>query len=283
MFKDPSFIYLATILPPIILGLIIWKSDRFPEPGKFLVASFLLGVSIYLPLDFLIMITEDHIARLLNLDLEAINAYQDGGWKEENAIYPAGELAFMHFFRAAFLEEGIKFALLIFFCVRLSDLNEPMDAIVYGAAIGLGYAAMENIPYLNTGDPTTAWTMEIVKARYYPLIMHLGFGVIMGWLLSQNLFEERSKFKRKLMLILSLVIPVIFHGSYNYLRAFDVFPILTLIMVIGIVYYYRRDQLKKITESVEKSKINNLDVFYSYLVSLVFVSIVVLSAIFVNQ
>ena len=283
MFKDPSFIYLATILPPIILGLIIWKSDRFPEPGKFLVASFLLGVSIYLPLDFLIMITEDHIARLLNLDLEAINAYQDGGWKEENAIYPAGELAFMHFFRAAFLEEGIKFALLIFFCVRLSDLNEPMDAIVYGAAIGLGYAAMENIPYLNTGDPTTAWTMEIVKARYYPLIMHLGFGVIMGWLLSQNLFEERSKFKRKLMLILSLAIPVIFHGSYNYLRAFDVFPILTLIMVIGIVYYYRRDQLKKITESVEKSKINNLDVFYSYLVSLVFVSIVVLSAIFVNQ
>ena len=39
--------------------------------------------------------------------------------------------------------------------MRLTDLNEPMDAIVYGAAIGLGYAAMENIPYLNTGDPQT--------------------------------------------------------------------------------------------------------------------------------
>ena len=57
----------------------------------------------------------------------------------------------MSFFRAAFLEEGIKFALLIFFCVRLSELNEPMDAIVYGAAIGLGYAAIENIGYLNYG------------------------------------------------------------------------------------------------------------------------------------
>jgi|TARA_B100001093_G_scaffold136750_1_gene129304 RsiW-degrading membrane proteinase PrsW (M82 family) len=283
MFKDPSFIYLATILPPILLGIGIWKSDRFPEPGKFLIASFLLGVSIYLPLDFLIMLTEDHLARMIGLDLEAIKTYRDGGWKDEGAKYPGGELAFMHFFRAAFLEEGIKFALLIFFCVRLSDLNEPMDAIVYGAAIGLGYAAMENIPYLNTGDPETAWTMTIVKARYYPLIMHLGFGVLMGWLLSQNLFEERSSFKRKTMLILSLALPVLFHGSYNYLQAFDVFPILTLIMIISIIYYYRRDQLKKITESVDKARIENTDVFYAYLVTLVFVTIVVLSAIFVNN
>ena len=51
MFTTPAFIYLATVLPPILLGIIIWKSDKFPEPGKFLMASFLLGVSIILPLD----------------------------------------------------------------------------------------------------------------------------------------------------------------------------------------------------------------------------------------
>ena len=283
MLKDPSFIYLATILPPILLGIIIWKSDRFPEPGKFLVTAFLLGVAIYLPLDFFIMVTQDHLAPLLGLDLEALKAYTEGGWKDENAVYPGGERAFMNFFRAAFLEEGMKFALLIFICVRLEALNEPMDAIVYGAAIGLGYAAMENIPYLNTGNPETAWTMKIVKDRYYPLIMHLGFGVLMGWLLSQNLFEERNPFKRRLMLILALAIPVIFHGSYNYLGAYDVFPILTLLMSIGIIYYYRREQLKKITESVDKARIENLEVFYSYMVTLGFVLIVVLSAIFVNK
>ena len=282
MLKDPSFIYLATILPPILLGIIIWKSDRFPEPGKFLITAFLLGVSIYLPLDFFIMITEDHLAPLLGLDLEALKAYTDGGWKEENAVYPGGERAFMNFFRAAFLEEGMKFALLIFICVRLEALNEPMDAIVYGAAIGLGYAAMENIPYLNTGNPETAWTMKIVKDRYYPLIMHLGFGVLMGWLLSQNLFEERNPFKRRLMLILALAIPVVMHGSYNYLRAYEVFPILTLILVIGIIYFYRREQSKKITEDVDKARIENIDVFYSYLVSLILVTLVVLSAILLN-
>jgi RsiW-degrading membrane proteinase PrsW (M82 family) len=282
MLKDPSFIYLATVLPPILLGIFIWKSDRFPEPGKFLVASFLLGVSIIFPLDLFVRIAQDHIAPLLGIDLDSITAWNEGAWKEDDAVYPAAARTFMSFFRAAFLEEGIKFALLIFFCVRLSDLNEPMDAIVYGAAIGLGYAAIENIGYLNYGDLETAWTLSIVKVRYIPLVMHLGFGVLMGWLLSLNLFEERSLFKRRLMLILALAIPVIMHGSYNYLRAYEVFPILTLILVIGMDYFYRREQSKKITEEVDKAQIENIDVFYSYLVSLILVTLVVLSAILSN-
>ena len=85
------------------------------------------------------------------------------------------------------------------------------------------------------------------------------------------------------MLILALLVPVIFHGSYNYLVGFDVFPILTLIMVIGIIYYYRREQSKKITEETDKAKIDNIDVFYSYLVTSTFVAIVVLGAIFANN
>jgi protease PrsW len=282
MFTDPSFLYIVTILPPILFGIIIWKSDKFPEPGKFLVASFLLGVSISFPLHLFVMISEDHIAPMLGLNLEAITAWNEGAWKEDNAVYPAAERTFMSFFRAAFLEEGIKFALLLFFCVRLSALNEPMDAIVYGAAIGLGYAAMENLGYLASGNLADAWTFKMVKVRYIPLIMHLGFGVIMGWLLSLNLFEERSPFKRRVMLILALAVPVIFHGSYNYLRAFEVFPIITLILVVGIIYFYRREQLKRITEDMDKTRIENIDVFYSYSVSIVMVTLVIVSSILSN-
>ena len=66
MLKDPSFIYLATILPPILLGFIIWKSDKFPEPGKFLVASFLLGVSIIFPLDLFIRVLDNKPKEVVN-------------------------------------------------------------------------------------------------------------------------------------------------------------------------------------------------------------------------
>ena len=279
MLANPSFLYLSTILPPILLGIIIWKSDRFQEPGKYLLASFLLGVSIILPLDLLIMITEGHLAPFLGLDMEAYREWYSGGYKEEGAITPVAERVFLSFFRAAFLEEGLKFALLIFFCVRLSELNEPIDAIVYGAAIGLGYAAMENAGYLMSSNYDEAWSISMVKVRYYPLIMHMGFGVLMGFLLSQNLFEERSVFKRRLMLILSLSLPVIFHGVYNYYGTADIFPLLTLIFVIGVIYWFRREQLKKITESIDKATVENTDVFYAYGSTLLLVILVVFSAI----
>ncbi len=279
MLADPSFLYLSTILPPILLGIIIWKSDRFQEPGKYLLASFLLGVSIILPLDLLIMITEGHLAPFLGLDMEAYREWYSGGYKEEGAITPVAERVFLSFFRAAFLEEGLKFALLIFFCVRLLELNEPIDAIVYGAAIGLGYAAMENAGYLMSSNYDEAWSISMVKVRYYPLIMHMGFGVLMGFLLSQNLFEERSVFKRRLMLILSLSLPVIFHGVYNYYGTADIFPLLTLIFVIGVIYWFRREQLKKITESIDKATVENTDVFYAYGSTLLLVILIVFSAI----
>ena len=274
MLTSKAFLYLATVLPPIILGILIWKSDKFPEPGKFLVTAFMLGVAIYLPLDFLIILSEDHLAPFLGLN---VDAYYN--WKEGDPN-PVRESAFLNFFRAAYLEESLKFAFLIFICVRLEALNEPIDAIVYGAAIGLGYAAMENLGYLSASSFQDAWSIEMVKMRYYPLIMHLGFGVVMGWLLSQSLFDEPSKFKRTFLLILSLSIPVIFHGVYNYYGTYDVFPILTVILIISIIYWARREQLKKITEAEDKYVPTTSDITYTYGLSLLLVVVVVASAIF---
>ena len=124
-----------------------------------------------------------------------------------------------------------------------------------------------------------AWSLETVKVRYYPLVMHLGFGVFMGWLLSQSLFDEPSKFKRRFLIVLSLLIPVIFHGSYNYYGSADTFPILTLILIISIIYWARREQLKKITEGEDKSIPLASDISYTYGLSLLLVLIVVASAI----
>lgn len=273
MLTSKAFLYLATVLPPIILGILIWKSDKFPEPGKFLVTAFMLGVAIDLPLNFLIILSEDHLAPYLGLNVDAYYNWKAG---DPN---PVGESAFLNFFRAAYLEESLKFAFLIFICVRLEALNEPIDAIVYGAAIGLGYAAMENLGYLSASSFQDAWSIEMVKMRYYPLIMHLGFGVVMGWLLSQSLFDEPSKFKRKFLLILSLSIPVIFHGVYNYYGTYDVFPILTIILIISIIYWARREQLKKITEAEDKNVPTTSDITYTYGLSLLLVAVVVTSAI----
>ena len=101
----------------------------------------------------------------------------------------------------------------------------------------------------------------------------------MGWLLSLSLFDEPSKFKRRFLIVLSLLIPVIYHGTYNYYGTADIFPILTLILISSIIYWARREQLKKITEGEDKEVPLTSDITISYGLSLVVVSIVVISAI----
>ena len=284
----PTILYLATILPPIILGLVIWRSDKFQEPGHLLAASFLLGASIGLPLHLFINIVEDILAPFFGIDVSLEDAWGKLSIEEKiKTAYPWLESAYQNFLRAAFLEEGIKFALLIFFCVRLADLNEPMDCLVYGAAIGLGYAAYENLGYLSAcsagafGSDCLEWDM--IKKRLYPMVMHLGFGTIMGLFLSLTLFNERSVFKKRLWIVLSLLVPVVYHGIYNYEQTFATFPLLTLLIVVGIFSYYRRGQHQRITEPIDKNKIENIEIFYSYVLTLTLVVIIIVSSTFIQS
>jgi hypothetical protein len=81
------------------------------------------------------------------------------------------------------------------------------------------------------------------------------------------------------MLILSLSLPIIFHGAYNYYGAASIFPLLSIIFMISIIYYHRREQLKKITESIDKARVENIEVLYSYLSAVILVALIVMSAI----
>ena len=47
----------------------------------------------------------------------------------------------------------------------------------------------------------------------------------------------------------------------------------------SIFYYYRNEQRQRITEPMDKSNIEGLNIFYSYIVSFLLVMIVVASAI----
>ena len=285
----PTALYLATVLPPIILGILIWKSDKFQEPGHLLAASFLLGASIGLPLHLFINIVEDIVAPFFGLDVSLEDAWY-GLSAEEKAktAYPYAEAAYQNFLRAAFLEESIKFALLIFFCVRLADLNEPMDCLIYGAAIGLGYAAYENLGYVRAcsagafGSDCSEWKM-VIERSLYPMMMHLGFGIIMGLFLSLSLFNERSVFKRRLWLILSLLVPVVYHGIYNYERTFATFPLLTLLLVVGLLFYFNREQQRRITEPIDKNKLEKIEIFYSYFSTIILVIVIIISSTLIQS
>ncbi len=253
-----TLIYLATILPVVLLLPMIYYVDRFREPPRFIVGTFFLGVGLIFPLHLLIIIVEDLIGPLVGIDPNA-----DWG-------------SYMAFFRAAYLEESLKFAFLIYFCARLTELNEPMDPIIYGAALGLGFAGYENVGYVFSKD-SYADMWELVVVRVFPTIMHLGVGIIMGALVSMNLFRQSDEFKRRLYIVLALMVPVILHGMYNhFIHEYVQSVLLFVIMIITILYYHRREQNKKIVEREDRLRISNQDIFISYASTLVLVTFIII-------
>ena len=259
-----TLIYLATVFPVVLLLIMVYYVDRFREPPRFIIGTFFLGVGLVYPLHLFIIIVEGVIAPLVGIDPENWGAYQN-------------------FFRAAYLEESLKFIFLIYFCARLSEMDEPMDPIIYGAALGLGYAGWENIGYVfNTNyvgellDLSKMWKM--VLDRVGPAFGHMGLGIIMGSLVSLNLFNQWDPFKRRLYIVLALMVPVVLHGTHNHFAALESYHVLTVLIIasILILYYQRREQNKKIVEREDRLRILNKDVVISYLSTFALVVLIIL-------
>ena len=71
------------------------------------------------------------------------------------------------FLTAAPVEEGLKLSVLYYFVYKMKDFNEPMDGIVYGVTVSLGFATLENFYYvylLADYFKTTSMSLAILRS-----------------------------------------------------------------------------------------------------------------------
>ena len=120
------FLLLITILPPILIVVFFVISDKFQEPNKAIIKVFILGILITIP------------AFIANTFL--YEAYKN--------YYLINKSLSESFLSAAAIEEGLKFLILYFVVYKMNEFNEPMDGIVYGTCVSLGFAALENYHYV---------------------------------------------------------------------------------------------------------------------------------------
>ena len=252
-----------SILPIIIILFYIYKRDRFPEPPRMVFMTFLLGVSTIFPISLLIPAVE--------------------GFGENLQLYGEAEHFYFAFIRAAFLEELAKWIVLIFFCVKAKEFNEPMDALVYGVAVSLGFAAYENWEYvLNPiyldNDYQEAGVIAIIRS-FSAIPLHALAGIFMGFFLIDTIFNKDN---RKLNLFLSLFFPVCLHGFYNHLLMSPNFSYqwtLVLLIVMGIraFYIFRKESKKQKKQLYEGGfeifEIKNSDIILVSCISLFLLSI----------
>ena len=216
---------ILTILPSILILLFFYLSDKFKEPRSTILTIFSLGFLICLPAGILNGLSHDF--------------FYDGSKYSENLT--------SSFLGPAWAEELLKFLILYLIVLKRNEFNEPMDGLVYGVVVSLGFATYENYTYVYE------WAEQIAKEESYnfaelsyyvalgrsysAIPMHGLNGAVMGYYFGMYAFTGKKNF-----LILSLILPYLFHGFYNFL----VWPYpMTVVGILVLFSFYLHNELKQ--------------------------------------
>ena len=204
-----------TFLPSIIILLFFVLSDKFKEPKGMILTIFFLGFLICLPAGILNELSNKLFFERLDYSEDLTRSFLGPAW----------------------VEEFLKFSILYLIVLKRDEFNETMDGLVYGVVVSLGFATYENYTYVyewavmiaEEKDYNVAeFSYLIALARSYSAVpMHGLNGAVMGYYFGMHVFTGEKKY-----LVLSLVLPFLFHGIYNYLS----WPNLMIIVVILLVF-----------------------------------------------
>lgn len=140
------------------------------------------------------------------------------------------------------IEEGSKVLVFLLVVRRWKVYDEPLDAVVYASAIGIGFAATENLFYL----PNLERPEQIARAVTSPLT-HSLFAAVWGYGIGRAQFLERSRRRAVMAFSVAFLASVLLHGVYDFfLFAWDA-PHYTagLIFLIWIGLLFRIRQLAR--------------------------------------
>ena len=218
---------LLTILPSILIISYFVYSDKFKEPRGEIIKIFIYGILITIPAYFL-------------------NTYLNAFWY---ANFQVSQEIISSFLTAAPVEEGLKLSILYFYVYKMKDFNEPIDGIVYGVTVSLGFATLENIYYVYLlADYFDTTSMALAIARSFSAVpAHAVFGVFMGYF-----FMKYSFIKKGDNLLFAFLIPFVLHGCYNLFIASNFFISLLLILISWIIALKLFSRLKNTQQGKKK-------------------------------
>lgn len=181
------------LAPGIAISLFIIRRDKHDrEPNKLLFISFLLGMFSAVP------------AVLIGTMISGLTGWDTG----INTV-----ITFWYaFVNVAMVEEFCKLFFVMIFAFPKKDFNEPFDGITYSVMVSMGFATLENVLYVMDGG------LSVAIARMLTAVpAHATFGVLMGYFLGMYKFRQQ----RLGLLFLAILVPVIFHGFYDFFLMVD--------------------------------------------------------------
>lgn len=213
MLESILFLIASALIPPLLLLGIIYRMDKIEqEPPALMMGLFVRGVLAMFPILVLELLADQFID-----------------------FFPWSTLVYLflaYFCIPGFIEEGVKYRVLVKRTWNDPNFNYRFDAVVYAVFVSLGFAAVENVLYVLTNGFATA----VVRA-IFSIPGHAMFGVVMGaclgtakWMESHRQFEQAASLRKKAFLL-----PAVLHGLYDFLLVG--FGGIFYLYFIGLVVY----------------------------------------------
>jgi RsiW-degrading membrane proteinase PrsW (M82 family) len=209
---DSLRLFVIAVIPGIALSLGIYLTDRYDrEPVKLLIKLFLFGIVSAIPT----IIVEQFLSRV-------------------NIFSGLLSIAWTSFIVAGLTEEFFKRMVVMRVAYYHSAFNEKLDGIKYCTFASLGFATIENIMYIFSNydaDPYIGWYRGLLSVP-----AHMLFAVTMGYYLSLARFSPDKK-TRDQYFSRSLVVPMLFHGTFNFILMAKI-PILMILFIPFVVFMW---------------------------------------------
>ncbi len=204
-------LFALALAPAVAIFFYIIAKDKYnKEPFRNLFVSFILGVFSTIP------------AVLLQLSLRA---RLENYFTEHSLLY----YALFAFGIVGFSEEFSKYLMLRYYAYRQKAFDEPLDGIIYGVMVSLGFATLENIGYVMQYGLGTA-----IVRMFISVPAHASFGIIMGYYVGLAKF---NKARSGGYIRAGLFLAMLFHGAFDFFLFIQQSEAVTQYVSVGMLSF----------------------------------------------
>lgn len=183
-------VLLLSFLPIILIGFYYYQKDSEKEPKGLLQKLFFSGIISAILVIIISFITIIIFPEYLNL--------------EKASLF---KIFLYSFVFVALIEEVCKWLMVYKISYYHKENNQFYDIILYSVFTSLGFAFFENLLYVINHD-NSLWVAIFRGITAIPA--HACFGTFMGYYLSKSKTQKDNFY-------LSLLIPILLHGIYDFL------------------------------------------------------------------